>query len=56
MAMLLDFFAALKQYIEEKGNNKLSYYLQLLHEYKEDRDENLQIAKDFIHADLENWE
>jgi len=29
---------------------------KLIKEYKQDRAENLELAKEWIHVDLENWE
>jgi len=54
--LLSDFIEALDQYFDDMGKYKISYYLQLIDEYKQDRNENLKLAKEFIHIDLEGWE
>ncbi len=54
--LLSDFIEAFAQYLDDGGKAKLHTYMQLLHEYREDRDENLELAKEFEHIDLDSWE
>jgi len=54
--LLSDFIEALDQYFDDEGKDKIAYYLQLIHEYRSDRIENLKLAKEFVYTDLEEWE
>jgi len=51
-----DFLEALNQYIEDKGKDKISYYVQLIDEYKNDMSDNLRLNEEFNYVNIEKWE
>jgi len=56
IGLFSDFLEALNQYIEDKGKDKISYYIQLIDEYKNDMSDNLRLNEEFNYVNIEKWE
>ena len=55
ITLVSDFIEALDQYFDDNGKNKLTYYIYLIDEYRQSRDENIEINNEFGNIDLTEW-